>query len=128
MAYIYLREFGSKQLAFPKIKDGIIRYNLANAKFVEHGYNETITTFFVHVMELAMNNTNLDAKSEDDCSAATTCDEEFIEFLETFPMLQDKILLQTYYSSEILSSDLAKRQFVTPNKKPMPMHIKDLFV
>ncbi|KAI8138288.1 flavin reductase like domain-containing protein [Fennellomyces sp. T-0311] len=107
MAWNYLREMG-KDKATSVIKDAIRRHFEMNPS-KQQEYHETITSFYIHLVDLALQKTN-DLKDEDD----------FFEFIEQFPQLTDRRYIHRYYSPQVLKSKEARHRFVQPDLTPLP--------
>lgn len=105
MAWNYLRELGREE-ATPMIKETIRRHFERNPSRHQE-YHETITSFYIHLVDLALQ------QQQDD-------EEDFFEFVERFPELADCRTIYTYYSCERLKSDEARREFLPPDLEPLP--------
>ncbi|KAJ3000768.1 hypothetical protein HDV02_003570 [Globomyces sp. JEL0801] len=115
MAWIYLK--AKDEHSHDVIRNGIKEYNRANAHLINHGYNETITTFFCNLVELALEEeTRLGYKDNDD----------FMEFLGRYPSLDHFSIILKFYSKDLLYSDLSKRVFQSPDLRANPQHIQDI--
>jgi hypothetical protein len=101
MGWIYIREYGYDS-AYPVVKAGILAFNERNKANITHGFNETITQFFLHVLSLAMAN---DAKRSKPA-------EDFEEFLGRYPQLDSFAIVFDYYSKAYLYSDVAKERYI----------------
>ncbi|OWK35539.1 hypothetical protein [Fimbriiglobus ruber] len=103
MAWLYLTRLPFDQ-ALDRARTGIQRYNasLGNAA----GYHDTVTVAFVRVIAARM-------------SAGA---ETFSAFRDRNPDLFDRTgaVLQTHYSQSLLDSEEARRQFVPPDREPLP--------
>ncbi|CAO3696156.1 unnamed protein product [Umbelopsis ramanniana] len=110
MAWNYLREM-DKEEARPLIKRGIDSYYKANKDKVKFTYNETITEFFVELICTAVQADALSGQSEDN---------DFFEFLERYPILKDRKVINRFYSRELLHSDQSKQQFIQPDLQALP--------
>lgn len=108
MAWNYLRELG-KEKAEPVIKESIRRHFEMNPS-KNLIYHETITTFYIYLVDLAIK--SYDANTQDE--------EDFFEFLESFPILTSRNTIHKYYSSVLLKTDTARKQFVPPDLNPLP--------
>ena len=102
MAWNYLRAM-TRDEAIPLIRAGIQRYNEANRSLVRHGYNETITMFYVDLIEQAL-------------QQATSEENDFEQFLARCKHLQDPLYIFEFYSKDILNSDAAKHTYLKPDK------------
>ncbi|KAI8812122.1 flavin reductase like domain-containing protein [Cladochytrium replicatum] len=143
MAWIYLNELGNKEAAFPIVKEGIERYNTANAEHIVHGYNETITSFFLHLIDLAVHAdrhnrliqqklSKIQSKNEGnrevagEVAAEEPGDDDFLEFLDRYPFLEDGRLIGLYYSKGRIMSNEAKISWIEPDLRPLPQNMTDL--
>ena len=100
MAFIYLRDPSIPNpielIKYPIVtREGIKRYNMANAAKLTHGYHETITMFFCKMVQYSVNN------------AGESCT-DFLDFLERYPWLDNFELIYNYYSRDLLYSEQAK--------------------
>jgi hypothetical protein len=109
MAWMY---FTAEDIEDPhvRIRQGIQAYNRANAARVQHGYNETITSFYCHWVSMAV-------QRDKQLGFASA---DFMDFLERYPFLDQSSFLFQYYTKEHVSSDRAKTEFVLPDRKPLP--------
>ncbi|KAJ3040070.1 hypothetical protein HDV00_011519 [Rhizophlyctis rosea] len=129
MAWIYLQSEGTIEKAHQRVKEGILNYNKANGHRVTHLYNETITKFFLHLINLALNEdrtsssqpstSKKDAEDDDD-------DDVFVSFLAKYPFLEDRKLMYRFYSREVLHSEDAAERWVEPDRQSMPSSLKEL--
>ncbi|KAI9316791.1 flavin reductase like domain-containing protein [Dichotomocladium elegans] len=110
MAWNYLRELGSKEAATPVIKDTICRHFEMNPS-THLKYHETITSFYIHLVHLALVETKQTSSKDTD---------DFFEFIEMFPTLTDQSAIHKYYSPAVLKSDEARTQYVPPDLQPLP--------
>ncbi|TPX63248.1 hypothetical protein SpCBS45565_g06763 [Spizellomyces sp. 'palustris'] len=124
MAWIYLREAGSKEAAYPYIKKAILTHNATNAHLIKHPYNETITRFYLHLIDLAVRNDNHsgNTKSNEPCDPIP----DFLEFLSKHPFLEDRSVIGRYYSPATLISDQAKTTWLGPDRNPLPDSVEKL--
>ncbi|KAI8905112.1 flavin reductase like domain-containing protein [Gorgonomyces haynaldii] len=113
VAWTYLTELQNLEEAYPIIKEGILKYNEHNKHLIQHGYNETITRFFVNAIWLAIQN---------DVKQGTKGD--FVDFTMRYPHLDNFSLIFDYYSSQRLYSDEAKGQFIPPDKRSLPFPLQ----
>ncbi|CAO3660759.1 unnamed protein product [Umbelopsis vinacea] len=111
MAWNYLREM-NKEEAAPLIKNGIESYYRANKDKVQFKYNQTITGFYVELIYKAVQADHLSGHSDED---------DFFQFLERYPILKDRKVINEYYSRELLHSDESIRSFVQPDLLPLPL-------
>ena len=92
-------------------REGILNFNKANAHRITHRYNETITSFFLHLISLALDADRLSASqnpiSQDNEHIDEEEDDVFASFLERYPFLEDRKLMYTFYSKAVLHSDEA---------------------
>ncbi|KAI8823775.1 flavin reductase like domain-containing protein, partial [Fimicolochytrium jonesii] len=114
MAWIYLRESTKKEDAFPKIKKAIQTHNAANAHLIKHGYNETITWFYLHLIDLALKDHHLhssaSASSSSSITPAVNQNEDFLDFIARYPVLEDRRVVGRYYSADVLRSEGARER------------------
>ncbi|KAI9202690.1 flavin reductase like domain-containing protein [Polychytrium aggregatum] len=110
MAWIYLQEAESKNDAYPLIREGIQKYNAANQHLITHGYNDTITQFYVDMLHLIISaeRTQDDGQSRSATTRATQ--EDFLDFLKRYPFLEDQGYIGRFYSKEHIRSAKAKRR------------------
>ena len=106
MAWLYLRAEGL-EAGTVKIREGIQRF--ANSLSATNKYHETITVFWARVVYQAITQTP-------DIS-------DFDEFVERHPRLLDKRLISQYYSADVISSPLARQQWVEPDLKPLTISV-----
>ncbi|KAI8374636.1 flavin reductase like domain-containing protein [Radiomyces spectabilis] len=115
MAWNYLRDQPRDQ-AEPLIKK-IIHSHFEKNPTTKQKYHETITSFYIGLIDLAMQSHQMnDLKDQDD----------FFDFMEKFPVLTDPRTIQSYYSPQLLSSDQARREFVPPDLKPFPTTVPSI--
>eukprot|EP00123_Amoebidium_parasiticum_P000493 comp112874_c0_seq1/m.48864 comp112874_c0_seq1/g.48864 ORF comp112874_c0_seq1/g.48864 comp112874_c0_seq1/m.48864 type:complete len:370 (-) comp112874_c0_seq1:42-1151(-) len=112
MAWNYLRQHGLKG-AVPLIREGIKRYNAANAARINHGYNETITLFYAHIICTALQKDAMDIKPE----------ESFGDFIMRHPNLAAPNLIYNYYSRDLVLGPSAKASWTEPDLKPCPFSV-----
>lgn len=98
--YVYGHRFDQ---AVGLMREGIQKYNQANANRVRMGYHETITVAFLRLIA---------ARIEKDAGVASGCS---IAFCERHPELLDQRMLERHYSRELLFSDEARSNFVPPD-------------
>ncbi|KAJ3130301.1 hypothetical protein HK098_004348 [Nowakowskiella sp. JEL0407] len=118
MAWIYLKEYNSVELAYPHVRLGIQRYNEANKAQITHGYNDTITRFYLYLTQLAIQKDHLNPTDQ-------KSGEDFLQFLQKFKILEDPGLLSKYYSKELLYSAEARERWTLPDLRPLPIIIDD---
>ena len=92
---LYLHLFALIRHRF-SIRSGILRYNEQNKEKINRGYNETVTMFYINVIN--------DALSRDNNAQIDT----FEEFIERNSYVIDRHLLFEYYSDELLNRKEAK--------------------
>ncbi|KAI8099402.1 flavin reductase like domain-containing protein [Halteromyces radiatus] len=110
MAWNYLRETGDTNKATSLIKHQL---KIHFAKNEQLEYHETITSFYIYLIDLAIKTNR--SKDKDD----------FFELMERYPILTDRQSIQHYYSPQLLKSELAKSTFVLPDLKPLPLELID---
>jgi hypothetical protein len=106
MAWNYLTHHG-RETATPIIREGIKHYIDQNYGKVKNVYNETITLFFIHMVDTAMQ----------ECEGNP---ETFEAFLATSPHLLDPQLLSRHYSLSRVHSNEAQNRWLEPDLKPLP--------
>ena len=94
MAWNYLRESGCEH-GTEMIRQGIQKYNAKNG--VLH-YHETVTLFFVRLIDMAI--------------AEYPSAVDFASFLRAYPALEKADILHAFYSEAALKDPLAKQQYV----------------
>jgi hypothetical protein len=104
MACIYLRKFGY-EIGSAKIVEGIRQF--AAAKNQNQLYHETITRFWIHLVQHAL-----------EVTAANT---EFHSLLTQIPCLGDAKSIYHHYSRDFLMSDRARQQNCEPDLLPLPL-------
>ncbi|MEO1035572.1 MAG: GNAT family N-acetyltransferase [Pseudomonadota bacterium] len=98
-----------EQRAFPDamqtVRSGILRYN-TNVLEKASAYHETVTQGFVWLV-----------------AAARRDSESFVEFVGRAADLlaTDPLLLNRFYSNELLNSERARRDFVPPDRESLPI-------
>ncbi|KAF7732356.1 hypothetical protein EC973_005252 [Apophysomyces ossiformis] len=107
MAWNYLRDLG-KENAAPTIKKTIRAHFEKNAS-KKQMYHETITSFYIHLIDLA-----IQAEGDED---------DFFTFIHHFPALGNPRTIDTYYSPALLKSAEARHRFVPPDLKPLPSRL-----
>lgn len=108
MAWNYLKELG-KDTATPVIKETIRRHFEMNPS-KRQSYHETITSFYIHLVNLAIESPDNKLQDQDD----------FFEFMERYPILTDQNAIYKYYSPKMLKSQDARSQFLPPDLQPLP--------
>lgn len=102
----------NKDEATPLIKNGIESYYRANKDKVHFKYNETITEFYIQLIHMAVQADHRTGRSDDD---------DFFEFLERYPILKDRKVINQYYSRQLLHSDQCTKKFVQPDLQAFPV-------
>ncbi|KAL1921698.1 uncharacterized protein VTP21DRAFT_10340 [Calcarisporiella thermophila] len=115
MAWNYIRSRG-KQVASPLIKEGIRKYNARNPH-LSHPYHETITSFFIHIIDLAV---QADKRRLGDEEV-----DNFFEFMRRHPNLADRKYIHQYFSQDVLRSERSRQEFVEPDLKPLPSSLNE---
>ncbi|KAI7860971.1 flavin reductase like domain-containing protein [Circinella umbellata] len=113
MAWNYLRELG-KEKATPVIKE-VIRRHFEMNPTKQLQYHETITSFYIHLVDLALKEEQEQVKNREE--------DDFFEFIEQFPVLTDRKFIQKYYSPKLLKSKEARREFFLPDIQPLPTQL-----
>jgi hypothetical protein len=103
MAWLYLRKFGYPQ-GSTKVKEGI--KNFAIAKGATALYHETITEFWIRVVQHVIQNHPA---------------ETFEQFFASFPPLQDSKSIYRHYTKDFLMSASARHQWMQPDLIEMPV-------
>jgi hypothetical protein len=103
MAWLYLRAHGW-DVGAQKIRGGIQQF--AERVGASSKYHETITLFWAHLVYYVMQ-----------CYPEA---DDFEAFLALHPGLLDASLVARHYSHELLYSDAARYQWITPDLQPMP--------
>jgi hypothetical protein len=104
MAWLYLRADGW-EVAIQKITDGIRRFAAANG--ADGKYHETITVFWARLVDYAIS-----------CAPEIA---DFEVFIERYPHLLDGTLLKRHYSADVIRSEAARREWIEPDVRPMPV-------
>ncbi|RUP48833.1 hypothetical protein BC936DRAFT_143881 [Jimgerdemannia flammicorona] len=120
MAWNYMRELG-KEKAVPLIKHGIQKYNAANSQKIRTDFNETITSFYIEMIDKAIR-ADQDHRIEHQSPAQDG--DDFFAFLQRFPSLADRKLIYRYYSKETMKSEKAKMEFVEPDLQSLPDYVE----
>ncbi|ORX44236.1 hypothetical protein DM01DRAFT_1340424 [Hesseltinella vesiculosa] len=110
MAWNYLRERGDKAETNELIKQQLKIHFEKNPRVT---YNETITTFFIHLIHLAIQANQ--GQDQDD----------FFDLMARFPILTDPKSILQYYSPGLLKSKQAQHQFTLPDLQPLPTYLID---
>lgn len=104
VGWLYLATSPSFDSALCKVRQAIQRFNLAVLRKPE-GYHETITCAFLRLIAARR------------LELSTT---DFALFRENHPNLFSSQALAKHYSKELLESPDARRQFVPPDRAPLP--------
>lgn len=108
MAYLILRcdDFAS---AIGRMRRGILRFNSRNgvSNTSSRGYHETLTLAWARVIASA--------------SASAPPDADFATFIASHPDLLRKERILRHYSRERILSARARREFVLPDRDPLPV-------
>lgn len=107
MAWLYLRHEGWEG-GMPAIRDGIQRF--AQALGASSKYHETITRFWAYMV--------------DDALANMPGESDFDGFIQANPHLLDTRFINQYYTHAHLFSEVARREWVEPDIKPLPEHAR----
>ena len=111
------------------IFDGIQHYITHSPNTNGRKFHFTMTYFWIQMVHFGMERARLNAATASGTPASSTATltndvpepaKAFADFLLTNPFVADGRLWADYYSSEVLMSDEAKREFVLPDKKPLP--------
>jgi hypothetical protein len=107
MAFLYLGRYELAD-AVRRIRRGIRRLNRANgvADTEASGYHETVTLAWVRLVAQRL--------------AATPAGASFAEFIAGNPELLSQEQLLVHYSPERIDSPRARREFVLPDRAPLP--------
>lgn len=103
LAWLVLRRHGLEE-ALPLLSRGIRQY--ANSKGASGTYNETLTQFWIRIVNHAIQ--------------TNPSDQEFEQFIETFPSLLNKQLPLNHWRQETLSSNRARSDWLEPDLRPLP--------
>jgi len=95
--------------AIVKIKGGILKYNLLYKvpQSVNSGYHETITMFFIKLVQSFIK------------SSPKNCSFEQRAKVLTAKYAQMKTVVREYYSMEVIRTEEARKIWVEPNLKPI---------
>jgi hypothetical protein len=104
LAWIYLRNYGC-DVAEQRMRQSI--QSFARRLGATHKYHETITIFWMRLLDVAI---RLSSRSEN-----------FEDFIEAHAWLLEKDVVLEFYSRELLTSDTARRAWVEPDLKPIPI-------
>ena len=103
LAWLVLRRHCLEE-ALSLLSDGVRQY--ANSKGASGTYNETLTQFWIRVVNHAIQ-TNPSAQ-------------EFEQFINTFPILLNKQLPLNHWRQETLGSSRARSDWLEPDLRPLP--------
>jgi hypothetical protein len=103
LAWLVLRRH-SLEDALQIISLGIRQY--ANSRGASGMYNETLTQFWIRVVNHAIQ--------------AHPSAQEFEQFIDTFPILLDKQLPFNHWRPETLSGNRARSNWLEPDLQPLP--------
>ena len=104
LAWIYLHDYGRGEAA-QRIAESIRRYATHHGK--PDRYHHTITMAWLELVSVVRESLPDDAAFED--------------ALVRWPKLLQKATLAEYYSSGLLESDAARKEFVEPDLKPLAL-------
>jgi hypothetical protein len=102
MAWLYLSKYGWDD-GLSRIRKGIQDFA---AHYASQKYHETMTLFWAQLVYYAI--TKAPNKSK------------FSEFIELYPHLLDSSLHVRHYSCDVLQSEIARREWVTPDLVELP--------
>lgn len=105
MAWNYITQYSPAE-ATNLIKLGINKLNEKNSAKIKHGYSETVTMFYIHVITKAV--------------LSMPSGHTFEEFLLCHQYLTDKSYLYKYYSPQLLNTANSKNQFCEPDIGVLP--------
>lgn len=105
MAWNYITECGT-DAAVPLIKQGILNYNEENKEKITHGYSETVTMFYIHVITKAI--------------LCMPSEHTFEDFLLCNQHLTERDFLSRYYSPAVLTNNESKLRFMGPDRLDLP--------
>jgi hypothetical protein len=103
LAWLVLRRHGLEE-TLPLLSNGIRNY--AFSKGATTKYNETLTQFWIRLMNHAI-------QTKDSPG-------EFDQLLNAFPILQNKQVPFQHWRPETLNSDVARSNWVEPDLLPLP--------
>lgn len=113
LAFLYWRRRPVVGDPYENVKAGILNYNEANKHLITHPFNETITKFFYHLVDMALQSYKTDS-------------DDLLDFLESFPELDSFDTIFKFYSKERLYSEEAIRAACPPDLRPLPTSIAEL--
>lgn len=105
MAWNYISQYG-QDMATPLIKQGIMKFNERNKDKIRHGYSETVTMFYIHVLTKAI--------------LCMPTDHTFEDFLLCHQELLGRDYLLRHYSPALLSNRESKLRFFEPDRLGLP--------
>jgi hypothetical protein len=105
MAWLYMRRDGW-EAGLQHIREGIQHFAVALGATTK--YHETITCFWAHMVYAAV--------------TETPAEDDYEQFVAAHPELLNVRLISEYYSPARLGSDAARRTWVDPDLKPLPVH------
>ena len=108
LAYVYLAEHDD-DMAYQLMRDSLIRFIAHNGVDISK-FHETITRAWILAVRHFMEN-------DSGADSANT-------FIDNNPKMLDKEIMMTHYSVELLFSDEARKQFITPDLDPIPRYDK----
>ncbi|GAB5490478.1 MAG: hypothetical protein Phog2KO_06930 [Phototrophicaceae bacterium] len=103
MAWLYLYRDGW-DIGYPNIRAGLKHFALKLN--VSDKYHETVTGFWARLVLHC-----IDERPDID---------NFEQFQEAFPFLFTGDIMKKHYSDDVLWSDMARKEWVAPDKVPMP--------
>ena len=109
LAWIYIRRYGLEK-AEERIRTSIRNF----ASSVGHApkYHETMTRAWLRLVHAAL--------------VGTPDAADFVQFVTQNPLLLNKKALSCFYSPQVLASDNARHNWVTPDLKPLPNNADEL--
>ncbi|HSQ69903.1 MAG TPA: hypothetical protein VLM41_07435 [Steroidobacteraceae bacterium] len=111
LAYVYLAEHQSDaNEAYERMRATLLHF-LARHGVDPSKYHDTLTRAWILAVRHFM------VRTPDACSADA--------FIDANPVLLDSKVMLTHYSTELLFSEQARRQFVEPDRDPIPRHERD---
>jgi hypothetical protein len=106
LAYVYLVE-NDDDMACQLMRDSLLRFLNHNGVDISK-FHETMTQAWILAVRHFM-------ESDSGADSANT-------FIGNNPKMLDKNIMMTHYSAELLYSDKAREQFVTPDLDPIPRY------
>ncbi|MEP5569281.1 MAG: hypothetical protein ABJN62_15680 [Halioglobus sp.] len=107
LAYVYLTE-SSTDVSVDLVRDALTALLINAGIDPSKKYHETLTEAWVLAVDHFMQ--TIDSSS---------CADDFIE---QKPEMLDSRIMMTHYSAELLFSDEARKEFLEPNRSPIPRH------